>query len=95
MRKYYVLISSRSPRKTANKVKDFLTKFGFLEHLVLGGAIYTIKQKQNKSTRKPANLPDQELIEVLNKYLNETTASQRLSFEHPESIFIEVRDAAV
>ena len=61
----------------ANQVKDFLTVFRFLEHQIFGGAIYTIKQKRNKSTRKPANLPDQELIEVLNKYLKETTARQR------------------
>ena len=78
----------------ANQVKDFLTVFGFFEHEIFGGAIYTIKQKRNKSTRKPANLPDQEIIEALNKYLKETTASQRLSFEHPKAIFIEVRDAA-
>ena len=78
----------------ATQVKDFLTVFGFFEHQIFGGAIYTIKQKRNKSTRKHSNLPDQELIEVSNKYLKETTATQKLSFEHPKAIFIEVRDAA-
>ena len=59
----------------ANQVRDFLTAFGFLEHQIYVGAIYTIKKKRNKSTRKPANLSDQELLKVSNKYLKETTAS--------------------
>ena len=76
----------------ANQVKDFLTESIF-EHQNFGGTICTIKRKRNKSTRKPANLPDQELIEVLNKCFKETPATQKLSFEHPKAIFIEVRDA--
>ena len=53
-----------------------------------------MKQKQNKSIRKLANLPHQELIEALNKYLKETTTSRRLSFEHAKAIFIEIHDAS-
>ena len=38
----------------ANQVKDFLTVFGFFEHEIFGGAIYTIKQTKliNKKTCK-------------------------------------------
>ena len=72
---------------------DFLTVFGFFEHEIFGGPIYTIKQKRNKPKRKPANLPDQELIEGFNKYLKEITACQRLSFELPKAIFIKDCDA--
>ena len=90
----YAYFLNESQEERANQVKDFLTVFGFFEHEIFGGTIFTIKQKRNKSTRKLANLSDQEVIEALNKYLKETMASQRLSFEHPKTIFIEVHDAA-
>ena len=88
LRILYAYFVEECQEDRANQVMDFLIVLGFFEHEIFGGPIYTIKQKRNKPKRKPANLPDQELIEGFNKYLKEITTSQRLSFEHPKAIFI-------
>ena len=78
----------------ADKVRDFTTVFSLLEEEIFGGALYTIRQKRNKSTRKPASLPNEEVIRLLTDYINKTTDKSYILFKHPSSIFVDVRDAA-
>ena len=46
----------------ADAVKDFISVFKLLEYKVFGGALYAIHQKRNRSTRKPVNLPKEEMV---------------------------------
>ena len=70
----------------ANQIRDFISVFAMVEGEIFAGALYTLKQRRNKTTRKPANLPDEKLIQLLTEYINKATNGQRLTFEHPMSI---------
>ena len=81
-------------RHEAETVTDFMKIFGLVEEEIFGGALYKIRQKRNKSTRKPGNLPNVETIDELTCYIKEITSKENISFGLPISIFVDVRDAA-
>ena len=77
----------------AAMVCDFLKVFSLVEDEIFSSALYQIKQKRNKCTRKPANLPDDNLIEELKSYLDKITSKEYFSLELPDDVFTTVRDA--
>ena len=79
--------------KLAENVCDFVKVFHLVENEIFNGALYLIKQKRNKATRKPANLPDEELVQDLRKYLLDTMKKENFIFKEPQSCYVEVRDA--
>ena len=83
-----------SKRHEAEMVTDFMKVFGLVEEEIFGGALYKIRQKRNKSTRKPGNLPNVETIDELTCYIKEITSKEKISFGLPCSIFVDIRDAA-
>lgn len=78
----------------ANNISEFLKVFPVIAREVFHGAHYHIHQKRNKSTRKPANLPDTDVINQLNNYLKEVTSDGFIQLSLPRMVFTEVRDAA-
>lgn len=77
----------------ANMICNFIKVFSLVEEEIFNGAIYQLKQKRNKTTRKPANLPDDALLEDLKTYLNKVTEQNYFILEQPDDVFITVRDA--
>jgi len=75
-------------------VCEFAKVFGLVEYEIFNGALYNIHQKHNKTTRKPANLPDDELVDNLKKYWSAVTTKASFAMELPENVFCSVRDAA-
>ena len=78
----------------ANDISEFLKVFPVIAREVFHGAHYRIHQKRNKSTRKPANLPDTDVINQLNNHLKEITSGGYIKLSLPSMVFTEVRDAA-
>lgn len=60
----------------AEEVCEFAKVFGLVEEEIFNGALYQIQQKCNKATRKPANLPTNELVDQLKKYLTTVTTKE-------------------
>ena len=77
----------------ASAVSNFMKVFGVVEKEVFHGALYQLHQKRNKSTRKPANIPDDDVINQLNQYMKMVTSPASISFELPANVFTKVRDA--
>ena len=61
---------------------------------MFGGSLNQIQQRRNKVTRKPANLPQEKTVEVLNANMKKIMSPPNLSYQFPMSIFVDVRDAA-
>lgn len=80
--------------KKAEEVCEFVKVFGLVEEEIFNGALYDIHQKRNKTTRKPANLPSSDLVNKLNKYLTAVTTKENFVLEAPETVFVNIRDAA-
>lgn len=78
----------------AEVVSQFLKVLALVEHEVFGGALYQLKQKRNKMTRKPANMPADNLVVKLMEHIKKVTHSDNIVFKFPSNIFCEVRDAA-
>ena len=77
----------------AAAVTDFMKVFGVTQYELFNGALYQLKQKRNKTTRKPANLPEPEIVNELNNYLKSSTLKKNFEFQLPCTVFNEVRDA--
>lgn len=82
----------KSQNTEANIVAEFMKVFSMVEHEIFNGALYNFPQIRNKTTRKPAKLPDQYDLNTLNRYLKSVTDKDRIDFELPAEIFIEVWD---
>ena len=67
----HYLVQSRS--KESDVVAEFMKVFSVVEHEIFNGALYKIRQQRNKTTRKPANLPDENDVNLLNFYITEVT----------------------
>lgn len=88
---HYIVEGDKSE---AAALDDFCKVFTIVQHELFNSALYNIRQKRNKATRKPGNLPEENVIEELNSYLKGVTATDYIVYKLPSTIFIEVRDAA-
>eukprot|EP00111_Clytia_hemisphaerica_P013333 TCONS_00039138-protein len=88
----HFLIEGKS--QEATDVCDFVKVFHLVEDEIFNGALYAIKQKRNKTTRKPANLPDEDLVQELKAYILKVTLKSNFIFQSPKDVFVDVRDAA-
>nr|XP_047130473.1 uncharacterized protein LOC105843290 isoform X3 [Hydra vulgaris] len=88
----HFMVESRN--KEAEMVRDFISIFSVIQHELFGDALYQLHQKRNKSTRKPANLPDNQALKLLQNYLSEVVDSSFFPLKFPSSVFVDVRDAA-
>ncbi|XP_057317070.1 uncharacterized protein LOC130661123 [Hydractinia symbiolongicarpus] len=77
----------------ADQVRVFMAVLSLVEDEVFGGALYKIKQKRNKITQKPGNLPTNETVEQRTTYLRNLTSKEKLAYELPAEIYVDVRDA--
>ena len=78
----------------ADRVCDFIKVFHLVENEIFNEALYAIKQKRNKTTRKPANLPNEDLVKELKNYFLNVTLKSNFVFQSSKDVFVEVRDAA-
>lgn len=78
----------------AGVVNEFVKVFRIVEHEIFNEALYQIKQKRNRVTRKPANLPDGDVVLALTNYLKQITSKENVDLHFPGTIFVEVRDAS-
>uniref|UniRef100_A0A7M5UR60 Uncharacterized protein n=2 Tax=Clytia hemisphaerica TaxID=252671 RepID=A0A7M5UR60_9CNID len=72
---------------------EFVKVFHLVENELFNGALYKIKQKRNKSTRRPENLPDEEIVQDLKKYLLDVMLKENFIFNPPSNEYVQVRDA--
>ena len=79
--------------RRAEMVCEFLKIFGLVEDEIFNGALYQLKQKRNKTTRKPANLPDNSFVNDLKLYLKKITAKENFIFKASPDVFVSLRDA--
>lgn len=75
-------------------ISNFVKVFALVEDKIFNGALYKIHQRCNKTTRKPANLPSNEIVSDLKMYLTQVTKRKKFIFKIPSDVFVDVRDAA-
>nr|XP_047140233.1 uncharacterized protein LOC124815515 [Hydra vulgaris] len=83
----HFMVESRN--KEAEMVRDFISIFSVIQHDLFGDALYQLHQKRNKSTRKPANLPHNQALKLLQNYLSEVVDSSFFSLKFPSSVFVD------
>uniref|UniRef100_A0A7M6DJE2 SET domain-containing protein n=4 Tax=Clytia hemisphaerica TaxID=252671 RepID=A0A7M6DJE2_9CNID len=81
-------------KELSEMVCEFMKVFHLVEDELFNGALYKIKQKRNKSTRKPGNLPDEEIVQDLKSYLLGIIRKDQFIFKQPSEVYVNVRDAA-
>ena len=77
----------------AEMVCEFMKIFGLVENEIFNGALYQLKQKRNKTTRKPASLPDDGFVNELKIYFTNVTSKKNFIFKSPADVFVTLRDA--
>ena len=88
---HYLMLGNEEKAET---VCEFMKVFGLVQEEMFNGALYQLKQKRNKMTRTPANLPENDFLDQLKNYMKKVTKSENFIYEQPSDVYVTVRDAA-